>query len=179
MWRHGRFRRKTQTSGYYRRVRLPARTQCLTHFSVNFRRFASELNLALVIHLCVKQLYKLHFILDTIFLLMTIIIYYRVRFEVFTAVTMKNCVFWDVMPCGSYKNQRFGGTQSLHHQGYKNRWTRNVSRNYERRGVEEKTGIQTCSTSCLRYIRRKTLWVTVVTIQKRKESPPLKLLLSR
>jgi hypothetical protein len=25
-----------------------------------------------------------------------------VRFEVFTAVTMKNGVFWDVTPCGSY-----------------------------------------------------------------------------
>jgi hypothetical protein len=24
--------------------------------------------------------------------------------EVFTAVTMKNCVFWDVTPCGSCKN---------------------------------------------------------------------------
>jgi hypothetical protein len=27
-----------------------------------------------------------------------------VRFEVFTAVTMKNAVFWDVTPCGSCKN---------------------------------------------------------------------------
>jgi hypothetical protein len=27
-----------------------------------------------------------------------------VRFEVFTAVTMKNGVFWDVMPCGSRRN---------------------------------------------------------------------------
>jgi hypothetical protein len=33
-----------------------------------------------------------------------------VRFGVFTAVTMKNGVFWDVMPCGSCKNRRFGGT---------------------------------------------------------------------
>jgi hypothetical protein len=33
-----------------------------------------------------------------------------VRFEVFMAVTMKNGVFWDVMPCGSCKNRRFGGT---------------------------------------------------------------------
>jgi hypothetical protein len=33
-----------------------------------------------------------------------------VRFEVFTAVTTKNGVFWDVTPCGCYKNQRFGGT---------------------------------------------------------------------
>jgi hypothetical protein len=31
-------------------------------------------------------------------------------FEVFTAVIMKNCVFWDVTPCGSCKNRRFGGT---------------------------------------------------------------------
>jgi hypothetical protein len=33
-----------------------------------------------------------------------------VKFEVFTAVTMKNGVFGDVTPCGSCKNQRFGGT---------------------------------------------------------------------
>jgi hypothetical protein len=33
-----------------------------------------------------------------------------VRFEVFTAVAMKNGVFWDVMPCGSCKNRRFEGT---------------------------------------------------------------------
>jgi hypothetical protein len=33
-----------------------------------------------------------------------------VRFDVFTAVTMKNGVFWDVTSCGSCKNRRFGGT---------------------------------------------------------------------
>jgi hypothetical protein len=33
------------------------------------------------------------------------------------AVAMKNAVFWDVAPCGSCKNRRFGGTQRLHHQG--------------------------------------------------------------
>jgi hypothetical protein len=33
-----------------------------------------------------------------------------VLFEVFTAVTMKNGVFWVVTPCGSCKNRRFGGT---------------------------------------------------------------------
>jgi hypothetical protein len=27
-----------------------------------------------------------------------------IRFEVFMVVTMKNAIFWDVMPCGSYKN---------------------------------------------------------------------------
>jgi hypothetical protein len=34
----------------------------------------------------------------------------QVRFEVFTAVTMKNGVFWDVTSCGSCKNRRFRGT---------------------------------------------------------------------
>jgi hypothetical protein len=38
---------------------------------------------------------------------------------------MKNCVSWDVKPCRSCKNRRFGGTWCLHHQGDKNMWTRN------------------------------------------------------
>jgi hypothetical protein len=50
---------------------------------------------------------------------------YFVRFEVFTAVTMKNGVFWVVTPCGSCKNRRFGGTWRRLHQGEKNRCTRN------------------------------------------------------
>jgi hypothetical protein len=33
-----------------------------------------------------------------------------IRVEVFTAVNMKNGVFWDVLPCDSCKNRRFGGT---------------------------------------------------------------------
>jgi hypothetical protein len=49
---------------------------------------------------------------------------FLLRSEVFTAVTMKNAVFWDVMPSGSCKNRRFGGTQRLHHKGDKN-----ISRN--------------------------------------------------
>jgi hypothetical protein len=40
-----------------------------------------------------------------------------VRFEVFTAVTMKNAVFWDVAPCRSGVTRRFGGTYRLHLQG--------------------------------------------------------------
>jgi hypothetical protein len=32
---------------------------------------------------------------------------------------MKNTVFWDVTPCGSCKNPRFGGMYH-HHQGEKN-----------------------------------------------------------
>jgi hypothetical protein len=34
----------------------------------------------------------------------------HVRFDLFTAVTKKNGVFWDLTPCGSCKNGRFGGT---------------------------------------------------------------------
>jgi hypothetical protein len=33
-----------------------------------------------------------------------------VRFEVSTAVTTSNAVFWDVTLCGSCKNRHFGGT---------------------------------------------------------------------
>jgi hypothetical protein len=35
------------------------------------------------------------------------------KFEVFTEVNMKNAVFWDVAPCRSCVNRRFGGT-SVH-----------------------------------------------------------------
>jgi hypothetical protein len=42
-----------------------------------------------------------------------------VRFEVFTAVTMKNAVLWDVAPCRSCVNRRFGGTYRLQLQGRK------------------------------------------------------------
>jgi hypothetical protein len=34
-------------------------------------------------------------------------------------VTMNNAVLWDVTPCGSCNNQRFGVTYPLHHQGEK------------------------------------------------------------
>jgi hypothetical protein len=40
-----------------------------------------------------------------------------VKFEVFTAMIMKNIVFWDVARCGSGVNRRFGGTYRLHLQG--------------------------------------------------------------
>jgi hypothetical protein len=36
------------------------------------------------------------------------------RFEVFTVVTMKNVVFWDMILCGSCKNRHFRGTYHLH-----------------------------------------------------------------
>jgi hypothetical protein len=50
---------------------------------------------------------------------------------IFEGITIKkNAVFWDVAPCASCKNRRFGRTYRLDNQGDKNRWTRNnVSRN--------------------------------------------------
>jgi hypothetical protein len=42
-----------------------------------------------------------------------------VRFEVFTAVTMKNAIFWDVAPCRCCVSRRFGGTYCLHLQSSK------------------------------------------------------------
>jgi hypothetical protein len=40
-----------------------------------------------------------------------------VRFEIFTEVTMKNAVFWDVAPCRYCINRRFGRTYRLHLPG--------------------------------------------------------------
>jgi hypothetical protein len=52
----------------------------------------------------------------------------HVRFEVSTAVTIKNGVFWDVTQCDSCKNRRFGGTYHLALQGGRNQRSRkNVS----------------------------------------------------
>jgi hypothetical protein len=53
-------------------------------------------------------------------------VYCAVRSQVFTAVTMKNSVFWDVTPCGSCKNGRFGETYRLHCQGGNNQLYRNI-----------------------------------------------------
>jgi hypothetical protein len=39
-----------------------------------------------------------------------------VRFEVFAAVTMKSAVFWDVAPCRSCVNRRFGGPRARNHR---------------------------------------------------------------
>jgi hypothetical protein len=39
---------------------------------------------------------------------------YNASSDIFTAVTMKNAVFWDVTPCGSCKNRYFGEMYRLH-----------------------------------------------------------------
>jgi hypothetical protein len=55
-------------------------------------------------------------------------VYKRLRFRVFTAVTMKNSVFWDVRPSGFCMNRRFGGTYRLQHQGDNNPGPVNVGK---------------------------------------------------
>jgi hypothetical protein len=45
---------------------------------------------------------------------------------------LKNTVFWDVMPCGSCKNQRFGGNYSPPHQGENTQQAENFSSNKPR-----------------------------------------------
>jgi hypothetical protein len=39
-----------------------------------------------------------------------------VRLAIFTAVTMKNALFWDVTSCGSCKSRRFGGAYHFHNE---------------------------------------------------------------
>jgi hypothetical protein len=53
---------------------------------------------------------------DLICVCVYIYILRHVRFRVFTAVTMKNVVFWHVTSFGSCKIRRFRGTYRLHHQ---------------------------------------------------------------
>jgi hypothetical protein len=54
--------------------------------------------------------------------------------EVFTTVTMKNSVFWDVAPCRSCVNRRFGGTYRPHLQGRLQQSAANCSRWFFARG---------------------------------------------
>jgi hypothetical protein len=52
----------------------------------------------------------------------------HVRFEVFTAVTMKNAVFWDVVPCSSCVNRRswFHARRLFYHEDGGDTFLRNV-----------------------------------------------------
>jgi hypothetical protein len=77
-------------------------------------------------------------------------------FEVFTAVTMKNAIFWDAEPCGSCKSPGFGVTYHLHHQGDKNQWARN-SVPPNRRFLQEPHGVTSQKTV---FSRCQTLFNT-------------------
>jgi hypothetical protein len=88
-----------------------------------------------------------------------------VRFEVFTTVTMKDSVFWDVTPPDSCKNRSFEGTYRLHHQSDKNwRAGNNDSRNVppKRRFLQEPRGLTSQKTALfLNHVRFEVL--TAVT----------------
>jgi hypothetical protein len=62
-----------------------------------------------------------------------------VRFEAFTAMIMKNVVFWDVALCRACVSRSFGGKYSLHLQGRKipereSAWIATYSRWFPARG---------------------------------------------
>jgi hypothetical protein len=76
--------------------------------------------------------------------------YQYVRFEVFTAVAMKNTVFWDVMPCGFYKNRYFGGMYCLHYQGDKNQ-----------RAMNKATLMMAAICSSKMSVRTRTTWCNI------------------
>jgi hypothetical protein len=57
---------------------------------------------------------------------------------------MKNAVFWDVTPCGSCKNRRFGGMCLLHLHGDRiQRAINNVSSNYQSKHTTTKCHVKT------------------------------------
>jgi hypothetical protein len=43
-----------------------------------------------------------------------------IRAPTVNSISVKNCVFWDITPCGSCKNRRFGGAYGFLHQDGKN-----------------------------------------------------------
>jgi predicted RNA binding protein YcfA (HicA-like mRNA interferase family) len=93
---------------------------------------------------------------------------YSIRVEVFTAVTMKNAVFWDVVPCRSCVNRRFRVMYRLHLQGRKIR----------ERGTSLSRGLQTAGDTFCRNVgshkiyrmphprRRHSSVITVLTSRR-------------
>jgi hypothetical protein len=84
------------------------------------------------------------------------------RFEVFTAVTMKNAVFWNVTLYDPCKNRRFGGTSLLHHQGDKNQRTlaraRATQRNIPEDGILQSTKLFGLLNSKWKFNFSKTIY---------------------
>jgi hypothetical protein len=50
---------------------------------------------------------------------------YRICYNGQQEICKVNAIFWDVTPCGSCKNRRFGGNYPFHNQGEKNHLPRN------------------------------------------------------
>jgi heterodisulfide reductase subunit C len=65
-------------------------------------------------------------------------VYYCLRFEVFTVVTMKSVVIWDVTPCGSCKIRCFRGTYLRHHHSEENQQARNINSDYQLKHTTKK-----------------------------------------
>jgi hypothetical protein len=76
-----------------------------------------------------------------------------VRFEVSTAVTMMSIIFWEMTPCGSYKNRRFGGSYRL-----QSSTSRCLYKSLQLRSV-------TCSHSCTLKMEAIRSWETSVLIR--------------
>jgi hypothetical protein len=93
------------SSGMLRPVAL-VRTDVSEELSASFIRVTriGELGTKLAVSRNRRTLQKVEF---KLFLTLANVVYER--FEVFTAVSMKNGIFWNVTTCGSCKNRRFGG----------------------------------------------------------------------
>jgi hypothetical protein len=83
-----------------------------------------------------------------------------VRFEVFTAVTLKNAVFWDVAPCKFCVKRRLEGTYRLHLQGRKIRERGTSVSRWLQSAVLTTTRSYTSSWRSVYLSRRKTLPLT-------------------
>jgi hypothetical protein len=75
--------------------------------------------------LLIFLLFKLLFVRLFSYFFTSLFNYLLVKYEVLTAVNLKNVVYWDVMQCSSSKNRRFGGTYRLHHESENNQLARN------------------------------------------------------
>jgi hypothetical protein len=104
--------------------KLIRRTKCNRGVSANRRPTLNSSSTEAVLNTAQKDIRHSFFdqndfvknvgrILDISTLMIEAIISYEktrfTRFGVYMAVTMKNAVLWDVTPCGSCKNRRFGG----------------------------------------------------------------------
>jgi hypothetical protein len=105
---------------------LRARTRTYTQFFQQERKYSNakrkkgDINLKLIT-LVSQKLVSQNFVTYSLCRKMRQII---VGVEVFTAVVMKNIIFWDMTPCSTLScTRRFGGTYRLHLQGGRNRFS--------------------------------------------------------
>jgi hypothetical protein len=69
-------------------------------------------------------------------------------------------IFWDMTPCGSYKNRRFGGSYRLHFQGERVR--AGTERNSKLLPIQDLTvSLCTCSYCCYTFTQLKSLHASI------------------